>query len=80
MSECQVPVERAGRGEGRCIEGLKWGDKKNFPGGPVVKILPSTAGGVWVCFLVGELSSHLPCGKKKKKHKTSSVVTNTKTT
>ena len=43
-----------------------------------VKILPSTAGGVWVCFLVGELSSHLPYGQKKKRHKTSSVVTNTK--
>ena len=51
LSECQLPVERAGRGEGRCTEGLKWGDKKNFPGGLVVKILPSTAGGCG--FVVG---------------------------
>ena len=81
MSECQLPVERAGRGEGRCMEGSKWGDKKNFPGGLVVKILPSTAVGVWVRFLVGELNTHLPCGhKKKKKHNTSSVVTNAKST
>ena len=38
----------------------------NFPGGPVVKISPFTAG-VQVQSLVGELRSHMPRGQKTKK-------------
>ena len=39
--------------------------KTDFPGGLVVKTLPSFAG-VWIQSLVGELSSHMPQGPKKK--------------
>ena len=32
--------------------------------------------GVWVRSLVRELRSHIPCGQKNQKHKTSNTVTN----
>ena len=41
---------------------------RDFPGGPVVKTLPSNAGmqGVRVWSLVRELGSHMLCGAAKK--------------
>ena len=39
---------------------------RDFPGGPVVKTLPSMEGGVQVESLVGELRSHMPGGQKTK--------------
>ena len=40
--------------------------------GPVVRTLPSSHW-VQVQFLVRELRSHVPCGKKKPKHKTETM-------
>ena len=45
------------------------------PGGPVVKTLPSSSG-VWVWFLVGELSSHMPYSQKTKTLNRSNTATN----
>ena len=41
---------------------------RNFPGGPVVRTPCFQLQGVWVWSLVGELRSHILCGKKKKKN------------
>ena len=45
-----------------------------FPGGPVVRPLPSNVRRVQVRSLVGELRSHMSCGHKAK-HR-SNIVTN----
>ena len=38
---------------------------RDFPGGPVVKILPSRMHGVWVRYLLKELRVHMPHGKNQ---------------
>ena len=46
----------------------------DFPGGPVVKTSPTSAGSVGS---FGELRSHMPCGQKtpqKPKHKTEAIL------
>ena len=58
--------ERLGRAQPR---GARHSYRKylwDFPGGPVVKTLPSNAGGRFLS-LVGELRSHMP---RSQKHKT----------
>ena len=52
---------------------------RDFPGGPVVKTLPSSVGGV-VWSLVGELRSHMPCSQKTKTWNRSNIITNSKKT
>ena len=47
----------------------------DFSGGPVVKTLPSSAGGA-VRSLVGKLRSHMPHGQKTKTQNRSNIVTN----
>ena len=51
---------------------LKNNRQGDFPGGPMVKTLPSNAG-VPVQSLVGELRSHMPCNQKPK-HKAEAIL------
>ena len=45
---------------------VKSKDSGDFPGGPVVRVHSSTAGGMaWVQFLVGELKPCMLCGESK---------------
>ena len=47
---------------------------RDFPGGPVVKTLPSLMHGVWVRYLLEELRVHMPRGKKNPKYKTEAIL------
>ena len=48
---------------------------RDFPGGPVVRTLPSSAGGAGST-LVGKLRSHIPCSGKSKTENRTNIITN----